>query len=261
MIKMSVKLKLLPLIAIIIIGILIIPSACSNSKNNKEDKEQNDSLVSTTHDTEINPLCNIAIFSKDYQLIKEIKYQCKQKDWQYYHSYIEGYPTSDTLVGDFNGDGKQELAWFTRSETYQSYIKNNECIGSFEFSNKKIRPLQLGNCCGGTFKNEGDLDGNGTDEIGVMCYWPTGSCRVYYVYTFHNNEWEVIFGPIESSHSMREAGIVLIEKDSTQDGYVIVRNMLYFNDKSMPEKYREQGGGSCISSNVMEFKIKVSDSD
>ncbi len=37
---------------------------------------------------------------------------------------------------------------------------------------------------------EGDLDGNGTDEFGVRRELDAGTCDNYYIYTFDNGEWE-----------------------------------------------------------------------
>jgi len=237
-----------------ILVLFILAFACSN--NNQFEAHNTDGKDSIhNHIVDIDS-SSIAIFSEDYKLIKEVKY-IKSEDWMIYESYIKGYPKSDTLIGDFNGDGKKETACFQRSETVQYYIDNRECIGSFVFSNSKIKSLKLGDCCGGTFKNEGDLDDNGTDEIGVMCSLPTGACRYYYIYTYKDNEWIFFLSAIESSLSMRESGIVLIEKDTENKGYVIIRNMLYFNNDSMPQKYRNQGGGSCSWSNVVEYRIQM----
>lgn len=234
--------------------VLISMIGCANyiGINNLSELSEKEDIEEDINDYRI-----IAIFTSDYKLKKEIKYHEAGSDWEIYESYIKGYPESDTLVGDFNGDGQQDTAWFTRSETIEYYIKNRACIGSFEFSNKKIRPLKLGNCCGGTFKNEGDLDDNGTDEIGVMCYDLIGGCRDYYVFSYINNEWKIILPPIETSLSMREAGIVLVEKDEMNKGYITIRNILWFLNDSLPKEYQGQGGGSCAKSNVIEYQIKV----
>ncbi len=236
------------------IAILISAFACSPAR---ESQTQNNISKDSIFIIPVNiDSKSIAIFSKDYKLLKEVKYH-KDSNRFIYESYIRGYPKSDTLLGDFNGDDQQDTAWFNRSETLKYYVKNDECIGSFDFLNNKINSLELGDCCGGTFKNEGDLDGNGTDEIGVMYSNSTSGCRYYYVYTYTNNKWEFFIEAIESSYSMREAGIVLIEKDNQNNGYIIIRNILYFTKDSMPLKYIEQGGGSCSWSNVIEQRIKV----
>lgn len=206
---------------------------------------------------DVNDSSIIAIFTSDYKLKKEIKYREAGSDSPIYESYIKGYPKSDTLVGDFNGDGQQDTAWFTRSETFEYYFENKACLGSFKFSDRKIRPLELGDCCGGTFKNEGDLDDNGTNEIGIMCSYPFSGCRDYYVYSYINNEWMIILEPIETSLSMREAGIVLVEKDKENKEYLTIRNMLHFINDSFPKEYQGLGGGSCAKSHVIEYQIKV----
>jgi hypothetical protein len=237
----------------IIIGLALSFSGCKRLKLHK--KELKSDSIKYKEDNRLN-LDTIAIFSEDYKLIREVEY-VKTKDWETYESYIKGYPMSDTLTGDFNGNGIKDTAWFHRTEDVQYYIDNNECKGLLSFSDDEVKPLDLGNCCGGTFKNEGDLDGNGTDEIGVMCSKAVSGCRYYYVFTYGGNDWKLLIPPIESSLSMREAGIVLVEKDNKNEGHIVVRNMLYFNNKAMPKKYLNQGGGSCSRSNVREFRINL----
>jgi len=43
-----------------------------------------------------------------------------------------------------------------------------------------------------TVYSEGDIDGNGTEEIGVMLGWLTSSCRNYSLKTYSGNKWKEI---------------------------------------------------------------------
>ena len=57
---------------------------------------------------------------------------------------------------------------------------------------------------------EGDLDGNGTDEFGILSTWYTSGCRVYNVYTFHAGNWCLLIPPVQTATSLRASGKDLV---------------------------------------------------
>ena len=61
--------------------------------------------------------------------------------------------------------------------------------------------------------NEGDLDGNGTTEIGILLdtWGNNSSCRSYRIYTLHNNRWCYIVSPISAFWNLRSSGLELAE--------------------------------------------------
>ncbi len=99
---------------------------------------------------------------------------------------------SDTIVGKFNGKDVDTLiaesldTTINRSFwTWMIYSKNNTVdtlILTQRFSVKMIQ--------------EGDLDGNGTDEFGIMRESDAGTWDNYYIYTFYNGEWKYLIEPI-----------------------------------------------------------------
>ena len=119
-----------------------------------------------------------------------------------------------SITGDFNGDGKKD----TLTEHFFSGIDNKETNKYYEngnydtlvalnakkktycflsCSNKNIRALNIASTpqLGIAYlKNEGDLNGDGTDEISYAVDWADWSnvnfCRVM---TFKNNEWKEIY--------------------------------------------------------------------
>ncbi|MBD5316953.1 MAG: hypothetical protein HDS11_04735 [Bacteroides sp.] len=98
----------------------------------------------------------------------------------------------DTIVGKFNGididtlisepiDTIKERAFWD----WRIYSKNNTVdtlILTQRFSVKMIQ--------------EGDLDGNGTDEFGIRRESDAGTWDNYYIYTFQNGEWKYLTDPI-----------------------------------------------------------------
>lgn len=64
-------------------------------------------------------IASIPILSTEGKLIRNFKYKYTEltinsdsNEVYEYINYIKGYPKADTIVGDFNGDGKTEKAWF-----------------------------------------------------------------------------------------------------------------------------------------------------
>lgn len=182
-----------------------------------------------------------------------------------YVNYIKGYPTDDTIMGDFNGDGKVEKAWFKyRGEKLcqdcQDKPSKKSCKGIIRFSEKSIRALVIDYCPMGIFRNEGDINCDGKDEIGVLPGWYTSSCRDYYLFTYKNNRWIISCTPVASSTNMRAAGICPVEKDTARKGYAIIReSMLNYIDNNpnhkIPPEYSNYS--CCSASNVVESHVKL----
>lgn len=68
---------------------------------------------------------------------------------------------------------------------------------------------------------EGDLDGNGTDEFGILFTWHTSACRTYEVYTFHEGEWRLLIPQVRTAESLRASGKELV-KPGRRPGEVMV---------------------------------------
>jgi len=144
-----------------------------------------------------------------------------------YVNYIKGFPTDREISGDFNGDGKIETMKMDL-EPISKKFENGEIdyyeIEGFDFifSDKKIPKLNVWGNDEYTIKNEGDLDGDGGDEIGFLYGWGTSTCRTYTVFTLKHNKWKELI-TIDSKYNMREFGILPIEKDPEQKGVVLIR--------------------------------------
>jgi hypothetical protein len=100
-------------------------------------------------------IASITILSTEGKLIKNFKYTYTEhsinsdaNEVEEYLNYIKGYPKSHTIVGDFNGDGKTEKAWFKEKgikafEDCQKNRSEESCEGIILFSDKRIEPLKL----------------------------------------------------------------------------------------------------------------------
>ena len=98
---------------------------------------------------------------------------------------------------DFNGDGKKETFALVAPQTNEeTWSCNGSCECHIRFSDKTIPDLVVENCIGGEPDILGDLDGNGTIEIGIYPYWWTSCWSGYHVYTLADDKWVDFIEPI-----------------------------------------------------------------
>jgi hypothetical protein len=166
-----------------------------------------------------------------------------------YISYIRGFPTDKTISGDFNGDGKIDslMIGYPYEKLYKDFRllsskdvtkedrryeelgkkldeaeNTSKCHIEFVFSDKTIPKLRIFSNFYYTIKNEGDLDGDGGDEIGFIPGGDNmGFIRGYSIFTLKNNEWYELSMP--STFDIRVAGLASIEKDPEQKGVFLLR--------------------------------------
>lgn len=98
-----------------------------------------------------------------------------------------------------------------REDTLYVEETNEEYMFKVVSSNPNIPVLKLKYTIGPSLVNEGDLDGNGTTEVGILDTWHTSSCRLYRIYTLKNNKWYYLVAPLETSESVRGSGVELAE--------------------------------------------------
>ena len=134
----------------------------------------------------------------------------------------------NAIKGDFDGDGLFEYVWIIPPKFSKDQNGDNDgaCVGDctsyLKFSNDKIPSIKLDNCIGGVPINEGDLNNNGSDEIGILKLWWTSCWRPFYVYTLINNKWELVVDPISTHCDQWDKGVIPIQKDVSKPGYVLI---------------------------------------
>ncbi len=144
------------------------------------------------------------------------------------------------ITGDFDGDGKID----TLTESFISSINGKETnkYADLEYDSlvkltilkkpisrlisTKLQHLIINNdnfqLFGLSFlKNEGDIDNNGTDEIGLVVDWADWSdVNSYKIYTYKNNSWTELL-----NFEIRENDIDELNKNKDSQG------LLYRNTK------------------------------
>ena len=140
-------------------------------------------------------------------------------------------PKIIAVKGDFNGDGKIDSMWLVPPK-----IVTNEpdcledCKSYIKFSDTNIPSIKIENCIGGVPTNLGDLNNNGTDEIGLLPEWFTSNWCVYFVWTYIGGKWVEAVPPFATYTSQWEKGVIPIEVDKTKKGNVVIRYSDFVND-------------------------------
>lgn len=121
---------------------------------------------------------------------------------------------SDSIYGDFNGDGKKEYVW---NETV-STDSFPSCI--IRSSDKTVPPVFLNReCYGGHLILEGDLNGDGTDEFSFLEHGDASEWLFCSVFTLRNGNWS---NPIRGFTVYSSNHEDLVNKDKSNSGYVII---------------------------------------
>jgi len=146
-------------------------------------------------------------------------------------SFVDGLAKKSTsqkpiisVKGDFNGDGKIDSMWLIppKITTIEQDCKG-DCNSFIKFSDQNIPSIKVENCIGGMPTNLGDLNQNGTDEIGLLPEWFSSYWSAYYVWTYINGKWVQAVPPFTTHTNQWDAGVKPIEVDKNKPGYVIIR--------------------------------------
>jgi hypothetical protein len=131
---------------------------------------------------------------------------------------------ADAVNGDFNGDGKPDYMWLQKPQLSPDGMDCvGACISYIMFDDPSIPSIEVVNSIGGEPSNHGDLNKNGTDEIGLLPGWFNGCWRDYHVWTFKNGAWVNAVEPFPTHCNQWDNEIIPIEIDLNRNGNVIIR--------------------------------------
>ena len=122
----------------------------------------------------------------------------------------------DTLIGNFSGNGIDTLI---AEPIGLCTMRKNFKITS---KNSTVAPLYVEEIWNVSMIEEGDLDGNGTDEFGIWWHLEAGNWSYYYIFTYQNNQWNLLIEPLYSfsPHFYDDLKVVNAVKPSKKKGYV-----------------------------------------
>lgn len=111
---------------------------------------------------------------------------------------IAEYGQVPALEGDFNGDGVKEYAWLYAAPSVEMGCVYEPCLGYIIFSNPNLKPIEVQSAVSGYLVNEGDLTGDGADEIGVLPMWFTSNYKFYHLFSYNpkTGTFEALIEPI-----------------------------------------------------------------
>ena len=128
----------------------------------------------------------------------------------------------DTIIGKFDGNSIDTLIAEPIDTTIDRNLWNWQIYGK----ENTIDTLILSHRFAVRLIQEGDLDGNGTDEFGIRREAEAGTWDNYCVYTYDNGEWKYLVNPIwtysDHFYTDMDKGADVVER-ANQSGYVTVR--------------------------------------
>lgn len=160
---------------------------------------------------------------------------------------VDAHNEQDTIIGNFTGKGVDTLYVECRDNPkYNSQDDVSEMeqksIYYLVSSNKKIPEIELYGCDLASPKlvNEGDLDGNGTSEVGYLPTWTTSQWRTYRIFTLLNNEWRYLINGdyLETSEYFRHSGVEIAEP-GRQKGTILVHYFFEGYDEEKGQRIAE----------------------
>jgi hypothetical protein len=137
-------------------------------------------------------------------------------------------PHNKESVGDFDGDGAKETVRLVPPQLHEDGMgcEGEETVGcncKLVFSDPKLPEIPVNNCIGGVPVNEGDLDDDGTDEIGLLPWWFTSCWHSYLVFTLEDGKPETLASAM--THCVQwDDRVDAIEKDPNRPGHVTIRS-------------------------------------
>ncbi len=131
--------------------------------------------------------------------------------------------STDTLYGDFDGDGRQEYIWVQNPDVEMEHWDcKGPCDCLLRSSDTTMAPIRTTDCIGGSLVNYGDLNGDGGDEVGMIPVWFTSCWGRHFLFTLRDHKWmKAMPGSTLRCESYDDTAIV--RRDPRHPGYVILK--------------------------------------
>ena len=153
---------------------------------------------------------------------------------------VDAHNEQDTIIGNFTGTSIDTL--------YVDKVvgQNDEKYKLTEFflrsTNIKIPSIELYGYADVPPKlvNEGDLDGNGTSEVGYLHTWMNSQWRYYRILTLVNNEWRYLIDGdyLDTPEWFRHAGVEIAEPGK-KNGTILIHHYYEGYDSNIDERVFE----------------------
>lgn len=158
---------------------------------------------------------------------------------------IDAHDEQDTIVGNFTGKGIDTLyVEMVKNPKYSVQNDDMEQMYIYYLSsnNKSIPKIELYGCDAAPPKlvNEGDLDGNGTCEVGYIHTWIMSQWRYYRIFTLVKNEWRYLVEGdyLDTPEWFRHSGVEVAEPGKKK-GTILIHHYYEGYDDIKEERIAE----------------------
>ena len=172
--------------------------------------------------------------------LNEVIHNYEFNEFMHSINTVDAHNEKDTIIGNFTGTSIDTL--------YVDKVvgHNDEKYKLTEFflrsTNIKIPSIELYGYADVPPKlvNEGDLDGNGTSEVGYLQTWMNSQWRYYRILTLVNNEWRYLIDGdfLDTPEWFRHTGVEIAEPGKKK-GTVLIHHYYEGYDSNMDERVFE----------------------
>lgn len=172
--------------------------------------------------------------------LNEVIHNYEFNEFMHSINTVDAHNEKDTIIGNFTGTSIDTL-----------YVEkvvghNDEKYKLTEFflrsTNIKIPSIELYGYADVPPKlvNEGDLDGNGTSEVGYLHTWMNSQWRYYRILTLVNNEWRYLIDGdfLDTPEWFRHTGVEIAEPGKKK-GTVLIHHYYEGYDSNIDERVFE----------------------
>jgi hypothetical protein len=129
-----------------------------------------------------------------------------------------------SVEGDWNGDGKREFAFSAQVKGGEVEDGQNSAEFAVKFADATVPELNVG-CCEFQVMNEGDLNGDKTDELSVFQSPSNGCTYAFRTYTFRKGVWTELCTMMIPTACEGQYTETLKDRVQTRNGVVIVHEI------------------------------------
>jgi hypothetical protein len=129
-------------------------------------------------------------------------------------------------AGDYDGDGRTETVRVTSPSDFMdsngNEFEESKLVVTIAFPGSELPDISFNESTGAYLVSEGDLDGDGADELGVVPGIGHGFWRSYYVYTFKKGRWRELIRSLPVHYIHLEDGVDFVKKHPELPGSLII---------------------------------------